>query len=239
MRKTTMATLALAALPALLAGCGQEVKSVVVEPPQMEFKLLSQSEKLKVKATDIVDAPVKGVEFSFGTENPMVATVGSEGIVKPTGNGSTWITARTKEGVEGQSFVKVCLPKEIKCEPPDLLKLKVGLAGPIKCEVLDCRDEKRPGRIELTQADDKLLLKEEDNIFIGLAVGDTEVKIKAFDLETSVKVHIDEQIYLPGMEPGAGGGGGGGGGKKKGGEDSAYGKSNFDHILKNMQFGGD
>jgi hypothetical protein len=238
MQKTTTTAATLLAILVFLAGCGQEVKSVVTDPPQVEFKLLSQSEKLAAKATDIIDAPVKGVEFSFSAENPLVATVSSDGVVKPTGNGSTWITARTKTGVEGQTFVKVCLPKEIKCEPSDTLKLKVGLAGPIKCEVLDCKDERRPGKIELTQADDKLLLKEEDNIFIGLAVGDTEVKIKAFELETSVKVHIDEQIYLPGMEPGAGGGGGGGG-KKKSGEDTAYGKSNFDHILKNMKFGGD
>lgn len=221
---------------ALSAGCGQEVKSVVIEPAQMEFKLLSQSEKLEVKATDIVDAPVPGVEFSFSSENPSVATVSADGVVKPAGNGSTWITARTKEGIEGQTFVKVCLPKELKCDPSDKLNLKVGLAAPIKCEVLDCKDEKRPGKIELTQADDKLLLKEEDNIFIGLAVGDTEVTIKAFDLEKKIAVRIDEQEYLPGMEPGAGGGGGGGGKKK--GEDSAYGKSNFDHILKNMNFGG-
>jgi hypothetical protein len=238
MRGTTLASIAVVLCFVSLSGCGQEVKSVVIEPPQMEFKLLTQSEKLVVKATDIMDAPVKGVDFSFGSENVLVATVSDGGVVKPAGNGSTWISARTKEGIEGQTFVKVCLPKAIECEPPGLLNLKVGLAGPIKCEILDCKDEKRPGKIELTQADDKLLLKEEDNIFIGLAVGDTEVRIKAFDLETTVRVHIDEQIYLPGMEPGAGGGGGGGGGKKKG-EDSAYGKSNFDHILKNMQFGGD
>ncbi|HUT78926.1 MAG TPA: hypothetical protein VM285_14610 [Polyangia bacterium] len=231
-----MASIAVVLNLVLVFGCGQEVKSVVTEPPQVEFKLLSQSEKLVVKATDIMDAPVKGVEFSFSTENPLVATVSDDGVVKPAGNGSTWITARTKAGIEGQTFVKICLPKAIQCEPADTLKLKVGLAAPIKCEVIDCKDEKRPGKIELTQADDKLLLKEEDNIFIGLAVGDTDVTIKAFDLETKVKVRIDEQEYLPGMEPGAGGGGGGG--KKKGGEDSAYGKSNFDHILKNMNFGG-
>jgi len=238
MRKTTMVSTAIVAALILLGGCGQEVKSVVIEPPKIDFRLLSQSEKLVVKATDIIDAPVAGVEFTFTSENNLVATVGADGTVRPAGNGSTWIKARTGTGIEGDTFVTVCLPKELKCDPSDTLKTKVGLAAPIKCEVLDCKGERRPGRIELTQADDKLLLKEEENIFIGLAVGETTVTVKAFDLETRVHVRIDEQDYLPGMGPGSGGGGGGGG-RKKSGEDSAYGKSSFDHILKNIQFGGD
>lgn len=237
MTRTMKTLLAVAAL-LQFAGCGREVKSVVVEPPRIDFRSLTQSEKLVVKATDIIDAPVEGVEFTFNSENNLVATVDANGVVKPTGNGSTWIRARTNTGVEGDTFVTVCLPKELKCDPPDRLELKVGLAAPIKCRILDCNDEPRPGRIELSQADDELLLKEGENIFIGLAVGESEVEVEGLGLATKIEVRIDEQDYLPGMGPGSGGGGGRGGGKKAGG-DSAYGSSAYDHILKNMRFGGD
>ena len=225
---------------AAAAACGPDVKMVEVDPPQVQFKKTTQSEQIEAKALDMLETEVPGVQFTYESEDTSVATVDADGTVKPVGDGNTWIHAKTKEGVEGTMMVKVCLPKELECDPADELKLKVGTAGPIKCRVLDCDGEPRRTRIEMTQADEKMLLKEGDNVFIGLAVGDTEVTVKAEGMEKTVKVHIDEQEYLPGMGPGSGGKGGGkgrrGGG---GGEDSAYGDTKYDHILDNMKFTGD
>jgi hypothetical protein len=240
MKRITAGACSILAIAAL-AGCGQDVTTVEVDPPQISFKKTTQSETIEAKALDIRDAPVEGVAFTFESEDSSVATVDSGGVVKPAGNGSTAVIAKTKEGVQGETFVKVCLPDELECDPADKLELKVGLAAPIKCRVLDCEGEKMPTRIEMTPAEseEKMLLKEGENVFIGLAVGDTEVEVEGLGLEKTVAVHIDEQDFAPGMGPGSGGGGrgGGGGGGKK--DDKPYGKTSYDHILKNMKFGGD
>jgi len=229
-----------------LTACGPDVKMVEVEPIKINFTKKSQSEQMSAKAMDILGAEVSGVSFTWESENPAIVSVTSGGVAKPTGNGSTAIIARTKEGVTSEAFVSVCLPKELICDPGDELKLKVGTSGPIKCHVTDCNDEVIQGaKIEFKEADGKMVLNElnqqmvtkghTSNPFVGLAVGDTTVTVKSGEFEKVVKVHIDEQTYLPGMGPGSGGGGGGGGGKK--GKDDPYGGGGrFDHILGNMKF---
>jgi hypothetical protein len=219
------------------AGCGQEVKIVEIDPPSITFVKSSQSEKISAKALDIHSAEMPGVSFSFSSEDSSVAVVDGDGTVKPRGNGSTVIVARTPTGVTGETFVKVCLPKEIKCDPADKLNLRVGVSAPIKCKVFDCNDAVIPGRATLKPADEKMLLKEGDDIFIGLAVGDTSVTVEAHGLKKTVAVRVDEQTFRPGSGPGSGKGGKGGG---RSGNQDPYGSGNgrFDHILKNMQFGG-
>ncbi len=245
MTKKTLLFLVL--LTVICSSCGPDVKMVEVEPMKMTFKKKTQSEKVTAKALDMIGATVEGVTFTWESENPSIATVSPEGVVKPAGDGSTAIIAKTKEGVTSEAFVTVCLPKELICEPGDELKLKVGTSGPIKCHVIDCKDELIQGsKVTFKEADDKMILNEVNqqhvsqgetsNPFVGLAVGDTQVTVKAFGFEKVVKVHIDEQTYLPGMGPDSGGGGGGGGKKK--GDDDPYGggKGRFDHILGNMKF---
>ncbi|MCP4676756.1 MAG: hypothetical protein GY854_14830 [Deltaproteobacteria bacterium] len=229
---------AIGAVLFLALGCGQEVKIVEVDPMNLSFTKKSQNRQIKAIAKDIHDAPVPGIPITFSSENQSVATVDSDGTIKPTGNGSTAILAKTSTGIQGEAFIKVCLPKDLICEPGDKLTLKVGTAGPIKCHVTNCRDEKlRGARIELTPGDRKMVLKEGDNVFIGLAEGDTEVSIKAGELEKKVAIHVDEQVFLPGMGPGSGGGGGGKRGGGGGKDDDPYGGSGrFDHILSNMKF---
>ncbi len=238
MNKRTVGLLLLAVW--VHVGCGQEVKIVEVDPPNISFSKPIQSQNIRAKALDIHDAEIPGVKFTFRSEDPAVATVDSDGTVKPTGNGNTAIVAESSTGVSGESFVKVCLPKEIICDPADKLMLKVGTSAPIKCHLTDCNDEKAPTRITLTPADTTMLLQEGDDIFIGLKTGDTTVKVTAFNLEKTVAVRVDEQTYLPGMGPGSlthGGGGGGGGGKGKDPFAQQQGGGRFDHILKNMNFG--
>jgi hypothetical protein len=217
-------------------GCGDEVKMVEVEPMTIEFKKTTQSEKIEPKAMDIRGIEIKNVPFTFSSENGSVAMVTGNGVVKPVGDGSTYVVARTPQGITGETFVKVCLPNKLICDPTEELKLKVGVTGPIKCEVLDCNEEKVSAKIEFGVADETVSRSyEEDHIFVGLKVGDTHAVAKAFDFQQQIRIHVDEQEFLPGMGPDSGGGGGGGG-KKKGGGDSPYGSSQYDHILGNMKF---
>ena len=222
-------------------GCGPDVKIVEVDPPNISFTKPVQSQNIHAKALDIHDAEVAGVTFTYSSEDTTVATVDSDGTVKPAGNGNTAIVASTPAGVKGETFVKVCLPKEIVCDPADKLMLKVGTSAPIKCYLTDCNDDKTPAKITQTPADTGMILKEGDDIFIGLKVGDTSVKVTAYNLEKTVAVRVDEQTFLPGMGPGSlthgGGGGGGGGGKGKDPYAGDKGGGRFDHILKNMNFG--
>jgi hypothetical protein len=221
---------------AICLGCGDEVKMVEVEPMSIEFKKMTQSEKIEVKAMDIRGIEIPNVPFTFASENGTVAMVTGDGVVKPVGDGSTYIVARSPQGITGETFVKVCLPNKLICDPGDQLDLKVGTTGPIRCEVLDCNDEKVPSKIEFGVADEKISRSyEEDHIFVGLEVGETHVVAKAYDFQQQVRIKVEEQEFLPGMGPGSGGGGGGGG-QKKGGGDKPYGNTQYDHILSNMKF---
>ena len=238
MKKNSLSIITVSLL--LLAGCGDEVKMVELSPVSITFKKITQSETLEAKALDMRDQKVDGVSFTWTSENSAVATVTSNGVVKPIGDGFTAIVAKTAQGVEGITNVKVCLPKELKCDPVDELKLKVGTTGPIRCEVTDCKDEKVNAKIEFIVTSEAIAKSyEEPHVFVGMTPGDTTVLIKAFNLEKTVKIHVDEQTFLPGMAPGSGGGGGGGGGggRKKASKDPYDGKSGrFDHILGNMKF---
>ena len=218
--------------------CGNDVKIVEVDPTNFSFSKTTQSQKLTAKAQDIRGAEIPGIGFTYRSEDSSVATVESDGTVKPAGNGSTAIVAQTPSGVTGEAFVKVCLPKSIMCDPADKLDLKVGVSSPIKCKAIDCNDKDINGRLEMTPVDSKMILKEGDDIFIGLAVGDTQVNIKGFGLEKTVAVHVDEQTFLPGMGPGSGGGGRRGGGVDPNKRKDPYsaGGGRFDHILGNMKF---
>jgi Bacterial Ig-like domain (group 2) len=222
----------------ILLSCGPDVKIVMVEPANFKFTKITQSQKLEVKAQDMRGGDIPDIKFTFRSEDTSVATVDSNGLVKPVGNGSTAIIAKAAvEGtIEGEGFVKICLPKALICEPSDKLALKVGTAGPIKCHVTDCKDEEISAKIDLVPAtaEPKMLLKEGENIFIGLAVGDTTVKVTAYDMEQTIKVHIDEQVYLPGMGPDTGGSAPARRPGSKDGADPYGGSGRFDHILKNM-----
>jgi len=221
---------------AVCLGCGEEVKMVEVEPMTIEFRKTTQSEKIVPKAMDIRGIEIKNIQFSFSSEDGSVATVTSDGVVKPVGDGTTYVVASTPQGITADTQVKVCLPNKLVCDPTDQLDLKVGTTGPIKCEVLDCNEEKVQAKIEYKVADEKFTRQyEEDHIFVGLEVGETHVIAKAFDFQQQIRIKVEQQEFLPGMEPGAGGGGGGGK-KKGGGGNSPYGSTQYDHILGNMKF---
>ena len=228
------------ALACLLFACGQEVKSIEVDPTTIEFKKPTQNRKITATAHDIQIIPVPNVPISFRSENRSVATVDSNGVVRPAGDGKTAIVAESPNGVQGETFVKVCLPREIICDPPSTLDIKVGIAAPIKCHVIDCTNEKIQGAgVELVGTDRSTVLKEGQNVYIGLKVGDTTATAKHGTLEKKIAIHVDEQTFRPGSGPGAGGGrGGGGGGDGYGSDDkNPYGGGGrFDHIIDKLKF---
>lgn len=220
--------------------CGQEVKSIEVDPSTIEFKKPTQERKIIPTAHDIQNIPVPNTSFTFRTENGSVAKVDASGLVKPTGDGKTAIVVEAPNGVQGEAFVRVCMPRDIICEPADVLNIKVGIAAPIKCHVIDCENEKILGAgVELSGTDRSIVLKEGQNVYIGLKVGDTTATAKHGVLEKKIRVHVDEQTFLPGSAPGSGGGRGGGGGSgRTGGDDGdPYGGGGrFDHIIDKIKF---
>jgi hypothetical protein len=236
-----------AALLAQCVGCGNDVKIVEIEPTKIEFNILNDSTELRVKALNAKGAPVRDTpSFTFSSENPSVADVSAMGVVKPTGNGDTAILAKTPEGITGEAFVTVCLPKELVCDPKDQLDIRVGSGAPIKCHVLNCREEIIPepeinfsvlaGNVANS---DKAVMSSMRGVMsfpiTGGLIGDTEVKVTAYNFEKTVRVHVDEALPIPGEAEYLGKGGGG---KKGGGGENVYRseKTGFDHILKNMKF---
>ncbi|MBN2527330.1 MAG: Ig-like domain-containing protein [Deltaproteobacteria bacterium] len=220
-------------------GCGTEVKIVSVEPTTMSFNAKTQSTKIKAQGLELRGDPIPGIQFTFSSDNTAVAEVATDGTVTPVANGSATITARTSDGKQGQTFVKVCLPTEIKCDPDNVLNLRVGTAAPVKCHIVDCAGETLPTSVDYIEADKEALFKDPNTpgTFVGKKIGETTVTVQGAGLEKVVTVQVAEQIFAPGMKPGSGGGGHGGGGGK-GNKDPYQEKSGgqFNHILGNMKF---
>jgi hypothetical protein len=217
-------------------GCEPEVKQIEVDPMSINFTKMTQSRKLEVQGQEYHEVEVPGVVFGFSSENTAVTTVDSRsGLVQPAGNGSTAIKIQAPNGVETEVFVKVCLPKAIVCDPADKLALRVGFAAPLKCHAIDCRDEKLSGVVGLESGDEKIAYKDGENVFIGFAVGDTEITAKVPGMEKRISVRVDEQIVSPGMGPDKR--------RRRGrsrrgaGPPPSAEPKRFDHIIKNMNFG--
>jgi hypothetical protein len=231
-----------------IVGCGDDVKIIEIEPTKIEFRNLGDSTELKIKALNskgvvVRDTPV----FAFSAENPSVADVSADGTVKATGNGDTAIFAKTPEGITGEAFVSVCLPKELVCDPMDQLDIRVGTGAPVKCHVLDCHEQLiAEPKIDFSvlaaniAKADKAVMSGQRGIMslplTGEMIGDTEVKVTAYNYEKTVRVHVDAAIPIPGEAEYTAKQGGGG--KKGGGGDSKYtgAKTGFDHILNNLKF---
>lgn len=217
-----------------IAGCGKEVKIVEVRPENVKFTQTNHSEKLNARALDISGNEIQGIPFTYSSENPQVADVDMNGNVTPRGNGSTAVIAHAPSGVTGETFVKVCLLKEIKCDQSSL-DLHIDTSTKLHCKLLDCKDAEVPTTMEIKVQDTNLVLKDGEDLFIGTEMGDTNVIVKAMNLEKTIPVHVGDRLT---PKPGGGGkgGGGGGGGKKEDPYES--GGDRFNHILKNMQFSG-
>ena len=85
--------------PVLLAACGQEVKFIEIDPTKIDFTKTTQVEVVEIKAMDIRSAVVPDVPFTFRSEDTAVATVDSEGKIKPAGDGDTAIYLDFRAGV--------------------------------------------------------------------------------------------------------------------------------------------
>ncbi|MBN2716403.1 MAG: hypothetical protein JXX14_11150 [Deltaproteobacteria bacterium] len=230
-----------AAVSLLAMACGSDVKIVSVDPTTINFSAMTQTTKIKAQGLELRGEPVPGVQFTFRSDNTAVAEVGPDGTVKPVANGSANIIASTPEGKQGQTFVKVCLPTEIKCDPENVLNLRVGTAAPVKCHVVDCKGEKLQNKVDYVEADKDALFKDPttEGTFVGKVVGETKVTVKGGGLEKEISVIVAEQIFSAGGKPGSGGGGGGGGGGNNRNNDpynEKTGGGQFNHILGNMKF---
>ena len=224
----------------LTMACGNEVKIVSVEPTTINFTAMTQSTKIKAQGLELRGDPIPGVKFTFRSDNTAVADVAADGTVKPVANGSATIIATSEQGKQGQTFVKVCLPTEIKCDPENVLSLRVGTAAPIKCHVIDCNGENLPNKVIYEEADKEALFKDPtvEGTFVGKVVGETKVTVKGGGLEKVISVNVAEQIFSAGGKPGSGHGGGHGGGGNDREKDpyNEKGGGQFNHILGNMKF---
>jgi hypothetical protein len=245
-----------ALLITLCIGCGQDVKFLEIAPMKIEFHNSGETRALIVKATDakgrtVTELPV----FTFSSENPAVADVGADGVVSAKGNGNVAIITKAPNGISGEVFVSVCLPKELICEPKDQLNLHVDMGEAVKCHVVNCKDEvisKPEISFDVVAKNIAVGDKVGSSSFqegvmsfpvTGSTVGDTEVKVVAYNMTKTIRVHVEKALVIPGeAEYLAKNGGGkkkGGGGKKKSGNDdpdSATKTGNYGNMLKNMKF---
>lgn len=222
----------------LAIACEAEVKIVTADPTTTSFTDINQSTKVTAKALELNGTEIPEIQLTFRSDNSAIADVSDKGLITPVSSGSAIITVSSPNGKVAQTFVKVCLPKEIKCDPDNTLALRVGTAAPIKCKLYNCKDEEIPGgNLSFEGVDEEAVMKDGPNTFIGKKIGQTSVKVKGGGLEKEVTITIAEQLFAPGMEPGSAGHGGGGGGVNKNKDPYGDGdKGQFDHIIGKMKF---
>ena len=233
-----------AAMVVVSAGCGQEVKMVEIEPTKIDFRVLEDTTELRARALNSKGVAITdSVALAFSSESPSIADVSSTGVVSPKGNGDTAIVVTAPNGVKGEVFVSVCLPKELVCEPKEQLDIRVGSGAPIKCHVLNCREE----IIQDAKVSFEVLAK---NVAMadtavsssvkgvsampvtGSMIGDTEATVTAYNFEKKIHIKVEEALPIPGEEEYKA--------SQKGGgkQDDPYKgtKGGFGHILSNMKF---
>ena len=84
----------------------QVVSSVTVVPMEASFAALGDTVRLTAEAFDASGHTVAGAEFSWGTSDDAVATVGASGLVTAAANGTATITA-TAGSASGSATVTV------------------------------------------------------------------------------------------------------------------------------------
>jgi hypothetical protein len=244
MRKTFALLGATAAV--LCVACSQDVKVIEIDPMKIEFRLLDESTELRVRGLNAKGAPADvGGAFTFSSESPSIADVSSSGVVTPKGNGDTAIIATAPNGVKGEVFVSVCLPKELVCEPKEQLDIRVSTGAPIKCHVLNCREEIIENPVisfdvlaKNVAVPDKAAPASKKGVIAlpvtGGIIGETEATVTAYNFEKKIHIKVEEALPIPGEEEYLKGQKGG----KKGGGNDPYssGKGGFGHILSNMKF---
>jgi hypothetical protein len=234
-----------AALGILCVGCNQEVKIVEIEPGKIEFRVLEDSTELRARALNAKGVEVaEGGTLTFSSESPSIADVSSTGVVSPKGNGDTAIVATAPNGAKGEVFVSVCLPKELVCEPKEQLDLRVASGAPIKCHVLNCRDEViQDSKIDFDVLAKNVALPDKPQPsstkgvtalpVTGSMIGETEATVTAYSFEKKIHIKVEEALPIPGEEEYKAALKGGKGKK----EDPYQGsKGGFSHILSNMKF---
>jgi hypothetical protein len=82
------------------------VETVEVTPATVSFTALDQTENLTPVARDADGGPMTGVSFTWGSSDPLVASVNGAGVVTAVGNDSATITA-TADGKSGTCDVIV------------------------------------------------------------------------------------------------------------------------------------
>ncbi len=198
------------ALPlALCIGCGQEVKFIEIKPMKIEFHNTGETKELQVIATTSRGETVKEPQkYTFSSENPAVAEVSQEGVVRAVGNGNAAVTAKAPNGISGEVFVSVCLPKELACDPASQIDTRVRSANPLRCRVLDCKG--RPvsnPQISFDIAAKDLAKGENADTsqegvvtipIAGAAEGDTQIKVSAYGFEKTIRIHVDKALVIPG-----------------------------------------
>ena len=226
----------------LVAACGQpEVKIVSVDPTTTSFTDINQSTHVKAKGLELNGSEIPNTPITFRTSNSSIAKVTTAGVITPVASGNATVTATSLNGKEAQTFIKICLPKNIVCIPNNTLALRVGTAAPLKCHLIDCKDNKIDGSsIDFINIDKEAVFKDGKDTFVGKKVGQTSITAKGGGLEKKINITIAEQIFSPGMAPRKGGhyGGGSNGGvvDKNKNPYGEKGQGQFDHILGNIKF---
>jgi uncharacterized protein YjdB len=171
-----------------LAACGPKVASIEIGQKSVEMGKKGDSATLTVTPKDAEGKKVEGVQVTFTSSDPTVASVDAAGKIAAVGSGDTKVTVALDK-VSVDVPVKVSIPTSISFAPAEVKLTGVGDKRPVVAKVMDSKSREVKATVAWSSADAKIATVAGGEI-TAVGAGDTQIFAAVGELKAGVKVSV-------------------------------------------------
>ena len=164
--------------------------TVAVTPDTLEFTALGDTLRLMAEVLDQLGRPIEGESAVWESEDPLVATVDSAGLVTATGNGATTITAAAG-AASGTAVVTVTQSARSVTVSPSADTIAPGDTLRLEAEALDDNGHRVAGaRFTWSSSDTSVAALESSGLVRGIGEGMATLTATAGDAHGTAEVTV-------------------------------------------------
>lgn len=169
----------------------QRPVSVVVTPTAASFSSLGDTQTLAVQAKDANNNDVSGVQFTWTSSNPDVATVDGAGVVTARGNGTATIRAAAGGSTAEATVTVQQVAASMEVTPSEISFTYLGQAAELRAAVTDARGNAMNVPVRFFVASNPQVASVNgDGVVSGNSVGDAIVMVTAGAASVGVAVSV-------------------------------------------------
>jgi len=184
----TQLSMAMLATALVLGGC-QKVTSLEVTPATVSLTAAGQSASLAVKILDQNGKVMEGVQLTFTSSSPQIATVDAAGKITAVKSGDATISAAAGEVTKGAS-VSVRIPAKITVTPSPLAITGIATSAELKGEVADDAGRPIPGATVAFASADPAVAQVAGSVVTSAGAGATKISATFAALRQDVEVTV-------------------------------------------------